>query len=119
MKDGNGKPMTTDSLQSFMNARTLLTKSTNQEGARMIKCFLTAIATAGLTGCIYLQPDPINCSQPNLQSRQMIAPTGMPSREGNGCTGECRRLCNEIYGEGAKYFNCVFYQEKERATPIW
>ena len=116
---GNGQPMITGLLQSFMNARTLLTKSTNQEGASMTKCFLTVIAAAGLTGCIFVQPDPVNCSQPNLQSRQMIAPTGLPSREGNGCTGECRRLCNEIYGEGAKYFDCVFYQEKERATPIW
>ena len=116
---GSGQPMIIGSLQSFMNVRTLLTKSTNQEGASMTKCFLTAIAVAGLTGCIYLQPDPINCSQRNLQSRQMIAPTGLPAREGNGCTGECRKLCNEIYGEGAKYFDCVFYQEKERATPIW
>ena len=119
MKDGNGKPMTTDSLQSFMNARTLLTKLTNQEGARVIRCFLTAIAIVMLTSCIFVQPDPVNCSQPNLQSRQMTNPTRMPAREGNGCTGECRRLCNEIYGEGAKYFDCVFYQEKERATPIW
>ena len=116
---GNGQPMIIGLLQSFMNVRTLLTKSTNQEGASMPKCFLTAIPAAGLTGCIFVQPDPVNCSQPNLQSRQMIAPTGLPAREGNGCTGECRRLCNEIYGEGAKYFDCVFYQEKERATPIW
>ena len=49
----------------------------------------------------------------------MIAPTGLPAREGDGCTGECRRLCEDIYGEGAKYFKCVFYQEKERATPVW
>lgn len=94
-------------------------KSTNQEGASMTKCFLTAIAAVGLTGCIFVQPDPVNCSQTSLQSRQMIAPAGLPAREGDGCTGDCRRLCEDIYGEGAKYFKCVFYQEKERATPIW